>query len=135
MVRALVAVVVASLLGGCAQMSAQGIRQTGTKHSFTVNMNYQAAYRTLSDEMRRCMQFGVITATVIVQSDLYTDIRKAVITPTMHGGLGAMPLFVVDVVGLEGDLTRIDVITKNDNPGEAKGLQDVFNGTPICAPG
>jgi hypothetical protein len=116
-------------------MSVQGIRDTGTKRSFTVGRNYQAAYRILSDEIRRCMQTGMITAAVIVHSDLYTDIRKGVITPTLHGGLGAMPLMVVDVVGLEGETTRIDVINKNANTEDVKAMQAVFSGATLCAPG
>ena len=128
-------VLLVAVLAGCAPMSAQGIRESGQKQSFTVSANYQAVYRTLTDEMRRCMQTGMITATVIIQADLFTDIRKGVITPTMHGGLGATPLFVVDVVGLEGDSSRIDVMTRGDGTNDTKALRGVFNGTPLCARG
>lgn len=116
----------------CAPMSAQGIRDAGNTQSFTVPINYQAAYRILLDEMRRCMQGGLITATVIVHGDLFTDIHKGVITPTMHGGFGAMPLVVVDIVELDPSSSRMDVLSKSAGSSDPKLLKGVFDNVPLC---
>lgn len=121
-------------LAACAPMSVQEIRATGARESFSIPGNYQANYRILVDEMRRCMQSGMITATVIVHGEIYSDIKKAVITPTMHGGLGASPLLVVDVLETGANETRIDVMSKSAGSTNAKLLKGVFDKTPLCAP-
>lgn len=121
-------------LSACAPMSVQGIREAGNIESFTVAENYQAAYRLLVEEMRRCMQYGMITASVVVHGEVYTDIKKAVITPTMHGGFGAMPLFVVDIVEVNAGSARVDVITKSAGTADARLLKGVFEKTPLCQP-
>lgn len=129
--RILIGIALAAL-AGCAPVPVATIRDSGDRQSFNVAGDYQANYRRLLDEMKRCMQSGMITATVVVHGDLYPDIRRGTIEPTTHGSLGADVLFVVDVVGESEGSTRVDVISKTAGSSNAKLLRGVFDGTPLC---
>lgn len=121
-----------AILAGCAPMTASSLRDQGARQTFEVAGDYQSNYRILLDEMRRCMQGGMVTASVIVHGELYSDVRQGVITPTMHGGLGAEVLLIVDVSGDASASTRVTVTSKSDPAKDAAALQAVFNGTPLC---
>ena len=120
------------MLASCMTLSEQGFRDQGVKESFTVQRNYQDAYRGLSAEMKRCYQVGMITASTVVQSELFTDIRKGTITTALSGGFGNKTMLVVDIVSLDDGSSRIDVIS---NPSKASSFQNVngfFSGNPMC---
>lgn len=120
-------------LAGCAPVNVATIRNTGELQSFQARGNYQANYRLLLDEMRRCMQSGMITASVIISGDLYPDVQKGTITATRHGAMGADVFMVVDVVNESSDATRVDVRTRSTSVKDAALLRGAVDGTPLCA--
>lgn len=75
-----------------------------------------------------------MTASYIVHSELYHDIRKGEIELTLHGGFGAAPQLLIDVVATGDTTSRIDVI---DKPGRASSLSlfraFLIDGKPVCA--
>lgn len=117
-------ILVVLVLTACASTSGD-LRSSGARYDFPVSRGYQQTYRAISEELRRCMQFGAITATYVVQSELYTDIRKGVITQTLQGGFGVDVLAVIEVVGVEDTASDVTVFVKRDSPGFVDKLKAV----------
>lgn len=132
MIKILMSCVVALALSACAPMTAREIREQSAPESFVIQKNYQATYRLLLEEMRRCFQFGTLGATYIVQGDLYPDIRKGELAVTVVGGLGSMSLLLVDVVESEPNAARIDVINKPGQVSFTPRLKSFFDNVPVC---
>ncbi|MFT3964110.1 hypothetical protein [Propionivibrio sp.] len=125
-------VVAAFVVAGCAPMTAREIREQSAPKSFSVGQDYQAAYRSLLEEMRRCFQFGSIGSTWLVQGDLHQDLKKGVIEVTVLSGI-TTTLLVVDVLDAGSGTARIDVM---DKPGQSSSFARVRgfaeSGTPMC---
>ena len=75
--------------------------------TFTVPEGYQLVYRKILDQERKCWQTGLITAAIVVQGDLFTDIKQGTITTALHGGFGVDTHRVIDVLGMDNGSTRV----------------------------
>lgn len=86
-------------LTSCAPSTAAGVRALGEtrQFTFTAPQNYQAVYRKVLDQSRTCWQGGLITAQMMVNGDLYTDIKSGTITVALSGGLGVDVYQVIDI--------------------------------------
>ena len=120
------------MLSACTSMSVNEIRADGQRDSFVVPKNYQAAYRPLSEETRRCFQIGMITASWVVHGDLYIDIKRGTITVEMVGGLGTKGLLVVDVSEIDANSARIDIMEPSGQQSITPRIKKFFDGVPIC---
>lgn len=125
--------IIAALALSACSVTSQSIRDAGNLSTLTVPGNYQANYRLLSDELRRCMEGGYLTASVVVRSELFTDIKKGVITPTMIGGAGNKVLVVIDVVEIDPNTTRIDIHSKRAESDNIKHVKTIMAGDPLCS--
>lgn len=87
------------LLASCAPSTAAGVRALGESRQFTFTApeNYQAVYRKVLEQSRKCWQGGLITAQMVVDGDLYTDTKSGTVTVALHGGLGVDVYQVIDV--------------------------------------
>lgn len=132
MKNVLIVTAVALSLSACTSMSVKEIRDAGQKDSFIVKKNYQAAYRPLSEETRRCFQIGLITASWVVHGDLYTDIKRGTITVEMVGGMGTKGLLVVDVSEVDSNSSRIDIMEPPGQQSITPRIKKFFDGVPIC---
>lgn len=99
-------IVIAALLAGCAAATPQEARELeGRTVHITVADDYQSVYRRIVDVERRCFQTNLITASQIVNSDLYTDTRTASISVGIYG-MSAAIYQVIDIAA-EADATHI----------------------------
>lgn len=119
-------------LSACSAMTTQEFRAQGEKETFVVKANYQNAYRRVSDEMRACLQGATFGSTTIVQSDLYTDLRKGVIVPSLANSFGSFPMGVVDISDIDGATARIDVIIKPGATPFGYRVKRIFVGQSFC---
>ncbi|HCP77734.1 MAG: hypothetical protein CML16_11130 [Pusillimonas sp.] len=96
-------------LTGCAPATLDGVRQMGPERSttFTADQNYQHVYRKILRQARACHQTGMITAQMVVQGDLYHDIKSGTVSVALHGGLGVDTYQVIDVVAVDGSKTKV----------------------------
>ncbi len=97
------------LLQGCAPTTAGGVRALGEKnsYSFVAPENYQAVYRKVLRQERKCFETGLITAQMMVQGDLYTDIKSGTISVSLQGGFGVDTYQVVDISDINGKQSKI----------------------------
>jgi len=97
-------------VAGCAPSTVQGLRE---KHHgrvvFEVQENYQPVYRKIVANARDRFQAGLITAQMIVQGDLYTDIQSGNVTVALHGGwpVGVDTYMTIDIEALSENQTRV----------------------------
>ena len=100
------------LLVGCTSGTYKELKNSPvTKYDFHADMNYQAVYRTVLAKMRECHQVGMLTAQILVQGELYTDIEQAEITASMQGGLGTDVFLGVDIEKVEKNKSRVTVFS------------------------
>lgn len=94
---------------GCAPATLDGVRKMGADRSytFTAPQNYQQVYRTVLDQARKCYQTGMITAQMVVQGDLYHDIKSGTVSVALHGGLGVDTYQVIDISEAGENNTKI----------------------------
>lgn len=103
-----VLVILAVFFLGCAPATVQKLRENPTgQSSFETNENYQSVYRKIVTNARRCYQGGMITAQMVVQGDLYTDIKKGNVSIALHGGLGISTYANVDIEAITEDKTKV----------------------------
>lgn len=96
-------------LAGCAPATMQGVRDLGPQktYSFVVDQGYQAVYRTVLSQARKCYQTGMITAQMVVQGDLYHDTKSGTVSVALHGGLGVDTYQVIDITADGNSKTTI----------------------------
>ena len=102
--------VLALAIVACAPATIEGLRNNhANRYTFQVNENYQPVYRKILSAARKCYQTGLITAQMVVQGDLYHDIRKGNVTVALHGGLGVDTHMAIDISSLDHEKTEIVV--------------------------
>ena len=96
-------------LSGCAPSTAMGVRQMGPErqYAFTAQENYQPVYRKVLDQTRKCHQYGMITAQMMVQGDIFHDTKSGTVTVALHGGLGVDTYQVIDIKAIDDQQTRV----------------------------
>ena len=77
------------------------------QYTFEVSENYQPVYRKVLAQTRKCYQTGMITAQMVIQGDLFHDIKSGVITVALHGGLGVDTYQVIDITAINEKLTKV----------------------------
>lgn len=118
-------VLLAGLLAGCATGSPQQLRNelaADRRYSFELDANYQQVYRRLVDVMRCRYTGNMISASMLVNSDLYTDTKTGTISVGMYGGLGAVIYEVIDLRALDNGGTGVVAIFPR-GPVEKMGQQ------------
>lgn len=134
MARVIMALAVA-LLAGCAPATVGALRtQSAGKQVFEVDTNYQAVYRTIIERARSCFQAGMITAQMMVQGDLYTDIRSGTISVALHGGLGVDTYLAIDVSAIGENRARVETYyAMNVHETNARAVEEwVRTGSAEC---
>lgn len=122
----------AVLLAACAATTPQQLRAMGAENhiSFEVEDDYQTIYRRLLEVERACYQVGMISATQIVNGDLYPDNRSGTITIGLYGALGPSIYQVVDIRGMDGARTLVDAaIPRKPNDILIRKLKSWAEGT------
>lgn len=79
------------------------------RYSFDVDADYQTVYRRIVDVERRCYQGSMITANMMVNADLYTEMKRGEISVGLYGVIAQIHQ-VVDVSGLEDGRTSVTAI-------------------------
>lgn len=104
--KILVSVIAIAALAGCAASTPQDARRLGAERQvvFHLGDDYQTVYRRLVDVERRCFQTNLITASQIVNADLYPDTRSAEISVGMYGIATAI-YQVIDLQGTDAGTT------------------------------
>jgi hypothetical protein len=120
-------------LTGCAVTPTE-LRNTTPDHRamFTMQQNYQAAYRAILERQRACEQAGMITASVVVQGDLFTDLQSGTITTALHGGLGVQTMTVIDLKAAGDQATDVVIATAQPAARYAAGIQRWLAGSREC---
>ena len=94
----------------CAPATVEGLRKDhANSYAFEIEENYQPIYRKILSAARKCYQTGMITAQMVVQGDLYHDIKSGNVTVALHGGFGVDTHMTVDISALNDEKTRIVV--------------------------
>src|SRR5262245_65809230 len=97
------AIMIAALLcAGCAG-TPEGVRENpGAQPTrFTRDENYQAVYRRLLAQARKCWAEGP------VEANLYQDTRTGEIAMALYGFMGGRTIFLVIDIAADGDKTRV----------------------------
>lgn len=102
----------AILMTACAASTPQQAREMGPDRRivFEVPADYQTAYRRILEAARTCYQTNLITASQIVDGDLYPDDKTGTVTVGMYGALGPSIYQVIDVRGIEGGRSVVSAI-------------------------
>jgi len=96
------------LIAGCVPSTVQLLRENPSgKSTFVADEGYQQVYRKVVTKARNCFQTGMITAQMVVQGDLYTDIRTGHVSIALHGGLGVSTYANVDIEAISDNETRV----------------------------
>lgn len=99
------------LLTGCAPSSIQRLRENSPEIIvFETEQNYQPAYRTILENMRRCHQGMIGLATVTVQGDIYNDIQSGSIAAALGGN---SYLLAADINAINETRTKVAVYYYN----------------------
>lgn len=118
------------LLAGCFASTPKQFEEVAkSKTTLTVESNYQAAYRKVVTLARECWAAGMISGSMGVTGDLYTDIRTGQIQVGVHGGLGIMLLGVIDFQALSDSSTRVTISQRHENAHYAKQVRAWLAGT------
>lgn len=114
----------AVLLSACAAGTPQQAREMGTerRYVFQVDLDYQTTYRRILEAARPCYQTNMITASMIVDGDLYPDTRSGTVTVGLYGALGPSLYQVIDVHGLDGARSEVTAIFPI-GPVEMRGIK------------
>jgi hypothetical protein len=95
---------------GCAPATTQGLRENHAgKYEFIANEQYEAVYRKVLYQARKCHQPGVIAAQMLAQGDLFHDIKTGNVTVAMHAAYGVDTLLTVDISALDDKTTNVVV--------------------------
>lgn len=102
----------AVLLSACAAGTPQQARDMGPERRvvFEVEADYQTAYRRILEAARTCHQTNLITASQIVDGDLYPDSRTGTVTVGLYGALGPTIYQVIDVRGIDGGRSEVSAV-------------------------
>lgn len=95
-----------AILSGCASSTPEEARALGPErqYQFSVSDDYQVVYRRIVDASRKCHQANLLTATMMVNSDLYPDTRTGTISVGLYGVTTAI-YQVIDVRGTDTGTT------------------------------
>lgn len=99
------------MLTACAASTPQAAREMGAdrRYVFAIDADYQTAYRRILEAARNCYQGQVITATMLVNGDLYPDSRAGTVSVGMYG-IASSVYQVIDIQGLDGARSEIKAI-------------------------
>lgn len=101
---------IALLIVACAPATIEGLKKNhANSYSFDVNENYQPVYREILSTARKCYQTGMVTAQMMVQGDLYHDIKSGNVTVALHGGFGVDTHMTIDISALNNEKTKVVV--------------------------
>lgn len=105
-------ILLSGLLMGCAASTPQQAREMGAERSYTfqVDADYQTAYRRIVDVARSCYQGNMITANMMVNTDLFPDTRSGAISVGLYGAMGPSLYQVIDVRGIDAEHTEVVAI-------------------------
>ena len=109
--KAVFSVFVVLLLAGCAPGNVSSLKNSpGIKESFTVQRNYQAVYRDVSRNMREEYTFScIVGCQAMVNSDLYSDIEKGVVTHSVSGTFGPMMASHTEISRIDENHSAVNV--------------------------
>jgi len=120
--------IAALLCAGCAG-TPEGVRENpGAQPTrFTRDENYQAVYRRLLAQARKCWAEGP------VEANLYQDTRTGEIAMALYGFMGGRTIFLVIDIAADGDKTRV-IATPNYSTWDrsAKRVQAWAEGASDC---
>lgn len=104
--KTLIAALAVAALAGCAASTPHDARNLGPERQvvFQLADDYQTVYRRLVDVERRCFQTNLITASQIVNADLYPDTRSAEISVGLYG-IATSIYQVIDLQGTDAGTT------------------------------
>ena len=92
---------------GCVPATVEGLKEKPAgRASFEVNRHYQPVYRTILSQARKCYQIGFGYGQLVVNGDLYTDLKTGTVAVT--GGVGVNTFFAVEITALSDEVTRVD---------------------------
>lgn len=103
------AALAATLLTSCAPSTAGGVREmTGNKVEFSIPSNYQAVYRTVLEQSRKCHQAPTLdVSSMVVTGDLYADLSTGTVMTQMRSARGVDTFAVVDITAIDRATTRV----------------------------
>ena len=82
----------------CAPTTMQDVREKHSgEYTFAVHEPYQKVYRTILYQARKCFATGMITAQMVVDGDLFTDLKTGNVSVALHGGAGVNTFLVIDI--------------------------------------
>lgn len=97
-------------ISGCAPNSSRELKTGYAQHyQFETDKNYQQVYRTIKNKATDCYAESGIGGQIVVQGDLYADIKKGEVVVALHGGFGIDTHLAVDLAASENETTLVDV--------------------------
>ena len=119
------------IVSGCSTTSSQLREDSEYNYIFTVNQNYQSVYRKILPMMRECFERNVVTAHMVVQADLYNDIKIGNISAIFRTALSSRTHVTIDVAALENNRAEVTVFALV--PSRVKAVEEwVEDGSTKC---
>ncbi len=123
------------LLVGCAPATLDGVRNLqGNKDSFIADQNYQAVYRTVFRQLKKCNEYNVVLQRQETHGELYTDIKTGTVYTALSSMFGKDIFLVVDMKYLEDSKTEVITQYGYTNSNNRDGLIKswVLDGNTEC---
>lgn len=107
--KTILSIFVALSVVACAPATIEELRNDhASSYTFEIDENYQSVYRKVLSTARKCYQTGMIGGQMVVQGDLYHDIRTGNVTVALHG-FGVDTHMTIDISALDDERTKIVV--------------------------
>jgi len=102
------------ILSGCTASSFNEMTKDSgySKQEYTVNENYQSLYKRALSKARECHEQGMITAAMIAEGQIYSDLQKAELSIYLSGGLGKSFYHGAEFIAINNDSTTLIIYTK-----------------------
>lgn len=129
--KALLPISLIAILSACAAATPQEARNLGPEHrySFEVAADYQTVYRRIVEVERDCYQGNMLTASMVVNADLYPDTRSGTISVGMYG-MATSIYQVIDVRAIDSDHSEVRAVFPTGSAeGWGKKVEAWANGT------
>jgi hypothetical protein len=106
----LILILILAQFSGCSR-TVKELRESDQTVIFAAKEPYQTVYKKIVEQARQCYQIGATAGHFVVQGDLYSDVRKGVVTIARTERITASVRndISADIEAVSDNLTRVTV--------------------------
>jgi hypothetical protein len=130
--RSILAALLLAVLSGCT-MTPTEVRNEGDVYSYNADQSYQSVYRSIKRKANECWGVDLITGSVDIDSEMYTDIKEAEVTSSVKGMAGNSALVQIDIKSTSNK-TKVSVYTRYSSYSDVGKLTESWvHGNEECS--